>query len=85
VNVYKNGGSDEAGFVQVIMERVIDPNRFREEARGMVASRRDDVIGSVAAWGWQRFTEVVFFTSEEEARKGSAVPSSTSRSKKCGP
>jgi hypothetical protein len=70
VEVYKDGGSDKAGFVQVIMGRVIDPDRFRQEARSMAGPGREDVIGSVAAWDGSRFTEVVYFTSEEEARKG---------------
>lgn len=74
VEVYKNGGSDRAGFVQVIMGRVLDPNRFREEARGMAGPGRDDVIGSVAAWDGSRFTEVVYFTSEQEARTGERSP-----------
>jgi hypothetical protein len=74
VEVYKEGGSDEAGFVQVIMGRVLDADRFREEARSMAGPGRDDVIGSVAAWDGSRFTEVVYFTSEEEARKGERSP-----------
>jgi hypothetical protein len=70
VEEFKGGGSDEAGFVQVIMGRVLDPENFRETVRSMAASPRDDVIGSVVAWAGSHFTEVVYFTSEEEARKG---------------
>jgi hypothetical protein len=70
VEEYKGGGSDDAGFVQVIMCRVLDPEDFRETARSMAASPRDDVIGSVAAWLGSHFTEFVYFTSEEEAREG---------------
>lgn len=70
VDEYKDGGSDDAGFVQVIMCRVLHPDEFRETAKSMAASTRDDVIGSVAAWRGSHFTEFVYFTSEEEARKG---------------
>jgi hypothetical protein len=70
VDEFKGGGSDDAGFVQVIMGRVLDPEDFREEARSMAGTPRDDVIGSVIAWDGSRFTEFVYFTSEEEAREG---------------
>lgn len=70
VDEFKDGGSDDAGFVQVIMCRVLHPGDFRETAKSMAASSRDDVIGSVAAWKGSHFTEFVYFTSEEEARKG---------------
>jgi hypothetical protein len=70
VEEYKEGGSDEAGFVQVIMGRVLDPEDFREAVRSMAGSPRDDVIGSVSAWDGSHFTEFVYFTSEEEAREG---------------
>ena len=70
VEQYKGGGSDDAGFVQVIMCRVLDPEEFRQTARSMAGTPRADVIGSVAAWAASRFTEFVYFTSEEEAREG---------------
>jgi hypothetical protein len=70
VEEYKGGGSDAAGFVQVIMCRVLKPEEFREAVDGMASPHRDDVIGSVVAWRGSHFTEVVYFTSEEEARKG---------------
>ena len=70
VDEYKGGGSDDAGFVQVIQGRVVDREAFRETARGLGDSGRADVIGGVDAWDGSRFTEFVYFTSEEEARKG---------------
>ena len=70
VDEFKIGGSDDAGFVQVIMCRVLRPDEFRETAKSMAASGRDDVIGSLAAWKGSHFTEFVYFTSEEDARKG---------------
>ncbi|MQB00915.1 MAG: hypothetical protein GEU78_11595 [Actinobacteria bacterium] len=73
VDQYKGGGSDEAGFVQVIMCRVLHPEEFRETVRSMAAAPRDDVIGGVVAWLGSRFTEFVYFTSEEGARKGEST------------
>jgi hypothetical protein len=66
----RGGGSDEAGFVQVIMTRILDPDDFRRTVRSMAASTREDVIGSIRAWHGSQFSEFVYFTSEEEARKG---------------
>jgi hypothetical protein len=77
VDEYKQGGSDEAGFVQVIQGRVVDREAFREAARGLGDSGRADVIGGVVAWDSSRFTEFAYFTSEEEARKGEKAPPHT--------
>jgi hypothetical protein len=70
VDEYGKGGSDEAGFAQVIQGRVVDREAYREAARGLGDSSRADVIGGVVAWDSSRFTEVVYFTSEADARKG---------------
>jgi hypothetical protein len=70
VDEYKAGGSDEAGFVQVIQGRVLDPEHYRRAAGSLAATPRDDVMGGVIAWDGSHFTEVVYFTSEEEAREG---------------
>jgi hypothetical protein len=72
VDAYKGGasdqvgGSDQAGFVQVIQGRVVDREAFRAAARGMGDSGRPDVIGGV-----------VYFTSEEDARRGEKAPPHT--------
>ena len=70
VEEYKGGGSDDAGFVQVIQGRVLDPAGFREAALSMGGTPRGDVVGGVVAWDGSRFTELVYFTSEEKAREG---------------
>jgi hypothetical protein len=70
VDEFKGGGSDDAGFVQVIQGRVLDPEGYRETAKSMAGSPREDVIGSVVAWDGSFFSEFVYFTSEEEAREG---------------
>lgn len=69
-----DGGSDAAGFVQVLQGHMSDPDRARAlsgEVSAYLARLRPDVIGGtvgVAADG--HFTQTVYFTSEEEARAG---------------
>ncbi|MDI2126934.1 hypothetical protein [Yinghuangia seranimata] len=74
VETHTGGGSDDAGFVQVIQGRVTDVERMRRMGREMdaqVRQFRPDVIGSTTALhGDGGFTETVYFTSEAEARAG---------------
>jgi hypothetical protein len=75
VDITLRGGSDDAGFVQIMQGRVRDKKRLAEvEASFMpqLESMRPDVIGSVRAWDGDLFTDAIYFTSEEEARKGEA-------------
>lgn len=69
-----SGGSDDAGFVQVIQGRLKDPARMREMAEQMTATPADyrpDVIGGFIAFhGDGGYTTAVDFTSEAEAREG---------------
>jgi hypothetical protein len=68
-----DGGSDDAGFVQVMQYRVADRARLRELEQGMLEemrTARPDVIGSVRMWDGDRCVDVVYFTSEAEARAG---------------
>jgi hypothetical protein len=75
VEIQGRGGSDDAGFVQVIQARATDRRRLEElnEAFGAeMATVRPDLIGGIIAWhpddtGW--FTDVNYFTSESEARE----------------
>jgi hypothetical protein len=74
--VFLDGGSDDAGFVQVVQGRVSDPERFRSfmsEPMDMLHEQRPEIIGGTIAMepdGW--FTETVAFRSEDEARAGEA-------------
>jgi hypothetical protein len=73
VDVSQGGGSNDAGFVQVMQGRVRDPERLRElEAQYMpkMAELRPDVIGSIRGWEGNEYTEAIYFTSEADARKG---------------
>lgn len=71
---HSGGGSDGAGFVQIIQGRVTDVARMRRMNREMddrLREFRPDVIGSTTALhGDGGFTETVYFTSEAEAREG---------------
>jgi hypothetical protein len=75
VHLYKEGGSDQAGFVQVIqghsdqMDRLAGIARKREE---MLAREAPHILGMTVVEHADRpgdFTQTVYFTSEEEARR----------------
>lgn len=75
VTVDVQGDPDRAGFVQVMQGRVTDADRAKEVMARIpgdaMAAYRPDVLGSVlvispdGAW-----TQVIYFTSEAEARAG---------------
>ena len=71
---FGRGGSDSAGFVQVIKGRIRDVERMRavqEQADAVWGDFRPDVIGGIVALhGDGGFTNAVYFTSEQEARAG---------------
>lgn len=76
VDVARLGGSDDAGFVQVIQGRARDVARLRELV-AMLDDRfpdlRPDLLGFITALhdGEDgRFTQVAYFTSEQAARSG---------------
>lgn len=68
------GDPEQATFVQVIQGQSSDPQRAREvmsENPEEFASFRPDVLGSLAAQHeGGRYTAVIYFTSEAEAREG---------------
>lgn len=74
IESYLGGGSDDAGFVQVMQGRVEDPERLRDlnrRSEGALATHRPEIIGgTVAHHGDGAFTEAVYFTSEAAAREG---------------
>jgi hypothetical protein len=79
VDTFGAGGSDDAGFVQIMLGRgdrsVIVP--LATELEEMLTRMRPDVMGGTVAWpGDGRFVQTVYFTSEAEARKAeTAEPS----------
>jgi hypothetical protein len=76
VDAGRGGGSDAAGFVQVIQGRTDDVARLRELTAVLDEGSPDvrpDLLGFVTALhdGEEgAFTQVAYFTSEEEARAG---------------
>jgi len=80
VDTFGAGGSDDAGFVQIMTGKgdrsQIAP--LAEEMSAALAQARPDVIGGTVGWpGDGSFVQTVYFTSESEARKAeSADPAS---------
>jgi hypothetical protein len=75
VQEFLGGGSDDAGFVQVMKSRGVDRARMArlDEQLDRFASLRPDLIGSVRIWtGPDSCVEANYFTSEAEARAGEA-------------
>jgi hypothetical protein len=75
VHTYKAGGSDDAGFVQVIQGHASDMDRLAELARSgeeEMATRAPHILGMSVAEHADRpgdFTQTVYFSSEDEARR----------------
>jgi len=67
------GGSDDAGFVQVIQGRVKDKEKVRGFGSTMdeeLKANRPDVLGGLVAWGPDNgFSQFMYFRSEAEARE----------------
>ncbi len=65
---------DAAGFVQVMRGQMSDPDRARElmqQDPEVWQSYRPDILGSLTAvHDGGRYTSVIYFTSEAEAREG---------------
>jgi hypothetical protein len=80
VHTYGEGGADEAGFVQVIqgysddLERMAGLGRDQEE---VLARRAPQILGMTVAehadWPGD-FTQIVYFTSEQDARRFEREP-----------
>jgi hypothetical protein len=76
VHLILDGGSDDAGFVQVMQGRLSDPDRFRKfmtQPMDALREARPEIIGgTIAIEPDGSFTETICFTSEEAARAGEA-------------
>jgi len=76
VSMMLDGGSDDAGFVQVMRGQVGDADKFRHfmtdaEVTSMLHDTRPEIIGATLAMESDgSFVETVSFTSEDAARKG---------------
>ena len=73
------GGSNDAGFVQIMIGRSNDPAKMRaggQEMEGELRAMRPDILGGVVGWyGDNQFVQAIYFTSEEAARKGESTMS----------
>jgi hypothetical protein len=73
VTLMLDGGSDSAGFVQVIRGKVDDPDRLKAmmTETDTLHEMRPDILGATLAIEDDgTFTETVAFTDEESARAG---------------
>ena len=73
VTVMLDGGSDDAGFVQVIRGRIDDPERLKAlmADTDLLHEARPEIIGATLAIEDDgTFTETVAFSDEESARRG---------------
>lgn len=77
VITYLRGGSDDAGFVQVMQGRVLDADRMRSllrQAEDEMSRLRPEIIGGmIGLHDGDRFTQAIYFTSEAAARAGERV------------
>jgi hypothetical protein len=74
LELFRSGGSDSAGFVQVIRGQVTDVTAARDLLlEEMPDDARPDVLGGLLSLGPDgEYAMVVYFTSEEQARTGEA-------------
>lgn len=73
VEELRGGGSNDAGFVQVMKSTGVDRDRVRafDDALEPYLDLRPEVLGGLRIWtGEDRCVEVIYFTNEEEARRG---------------
>jgi len=80
VDTFGAGGSDDAGFVQIIKGRgdraAIEP--MIDEIESTLRKVRPDVLGGTVAWpGDGSFIQTVYFTSEGEARAAESAEPET--------
>jgi hypothetical protein len=74
VTLLMDGGSDQAGFVQIIQGKVADAEMLRSmmvEDAEMLHEARPEILGGTLAIAEDgTFTETIAFTDEDSARKG---------------
>ena len=72
------GAPDTAGFVQVMSGQSSDPDRsaqLMDSSRDARVAHRPDILGSITVVHDEgKFTMVIYFESEEAARKGESKP-----------
>jgi hypothetical protein len=78
ISTFLKGGSDDAGFVQIMKVSGVDRSKVEEGDRQfepLAAKLRPDLIGGVRVWtGPDSMIEANYFTSGADARKGESQP-----------
>jgi hypothetical protein len=78
VHLFAGGGSDDAGFVQIMQGRYTEPQKAIElmlRSEGPLRELRPEVLGGqLCLHGDGGFTQAVYFTSEVQARTGEKKP-----------
>jgi hypothetical protein len=79
VHTYRDGGASEAAFVQVIQGHIDDPERMASLGRDqeVLAREAPHLLGMTVAEHADRpgdFTQVMYFTSEQDARRFAQEP-----------
>ncbi|MCU1655465.1 MAG: hypothetical protein JWO57_121 [Pseudonocardiales bacterium] len=73
VHTWLAGGSDDAGFVQIMEGRSSDPKRMHEmmqQSGDRIHEARPEIIGGLMAEADDgRYVDAIYFTSEAEARE----------------
>ncbi|MQY06364.1 hypothetical protein [Actinomadura macrotermitis] len=77
-DTWLDGGSDDAGFVQIMQSRVRDLDGLRawmgrQDMTALRAARPDIIGGVMAPHGDGGLTEAIYFTTEAAAREGERV------------
>ena len=74
VDTWMGGGSDDAGFVQIMQFKTSDYDKLNEMmSSGDESAMKDfrpDMLGGTSAYDGEVVTQVVYFTNEAEAREG---------------
>ena len=77
VTTMGGGGSNDAGFIQVMRGRIVDKEKAPElmarfaELTPVMAERRPDIIGDVTVIHSDgTYSDILYFTSEADAREG---------------
>ena len=73
VEEFMGGGSNDAGFVQIMKSKKVDRAKLEEMDKTFekFAGERPDILGGLRAWtGADSCVDVMYFTSEADARKG---------------
>ena len=78
VDTFLGGGSNDAGFVQVMKGHGVDHARMHaadEQFEQHASTLRPDLLGGFRAWtGTDTYIEVAYFTNESDAREGERKP-----------